>query len=632
MERPEILVSKSKKENKKPKFKQNLIVMLSLLGSMISLLLMLFNQIIFPFSPNILLERSKFNFKTIQVNDVISADAKLLNQESLSVYQQPLFMNQQLSNANFKNFSPLFQNEKLRIEFDFYWNGLIEEYDNPYLDYSKEENLAYIQSSHVEEKYYEYLAMKDNIQKQPVILEDHVFFINYLTLNFTNNQGERTLFEMGELRKPNFFEEDGGSWSSERTAKNSGFGTFSQVPWDTQIDDIDESLFVNPIEKMEEFSIPKENFMIEVYEKGLNVKIFLELDSFFQAELVDISTIQIVAVEKNDTNRVRFMMLNFSSFGRSDTLNLSNIGFPITYGDYHYETQTNDFFFDRFSRFKINEDNELLIGFFEPLATRINRENDVIETFLIFSTDSTTNAFSDINFLYDINLTHFLNDALIVEDTNGLYGGETSQYPFGNEALSQLKLNGIINFNMFMGDISYFTFEIFTPGKNETVIYNSTIFNDVYYLNTGIVFSDDAFLVPMQFLPYATNCNNPIVNQCTVNLKIHSNRIQKVTAIKNLLEEIKVLLSNYQRSDNGTVLGDFEYLPNYFWGTITQPELPPGNGVIYTFEDKTLDFIGERNQYEWIFLQLKFEITNNIVIFEIDKEAQFIRFFLVYFD
>jgi hypothetical protein len=623
-----LLNNKPKKDSMQPKSKKKSIVSLITGAVIVGLLLVFFNQLIFSFQTSNLFERSKFNFKTIQVNDVVSADAEKMNLETLSVYQQPLFLNQELMNKSKSNLRPSAQNENLQIKFDFYWNGFIEQYDNPYLDYSNEKNFPFIESSHIEEKNYDHLVSfgldNHNIVKRSVSLENHVFFINYLTLNFTNLHGERTLFEMGQLNKPNFLGESGAHWSSEISGSNSGFGTFSQVPIITEGEsegEIDPRK-IDPIEIMNQFAIPKENYLIEVLESGLKVEIFLELDSNFQAELVDISAIQIVGVERNDINRVHFMVINFSSFGRSERLNLSNIGFPKTNSGNSNETQTNDLYYDFYSRFKIDENNEVSVGFFEPLNERVNLDYDIKETFLIFSNDPNSLSFDDTTFLYDFDLDRLLSDTIIAQDTDGFNGLEHAKESFGNDALSNLKLNGIIEYNMYKGDISNFTFNIYTPNKVETFSLGTPIFNYIYYLNTGIFLSDDAFLIPMKLIPSAKHCNNSTPNLCQINLKIASKRIQKVLVIKNILIEIKDL---YEGVDIDKIMGWQYYLPNYFWGKLYQMDGRYSYGVEFFFDNKELDFISEKNPGDEVFLQLKHTIDQNKVFFEIEKEVPFIR-------
>jgi hypothetical protein len=112
------------------------IAIITIIVSGISLYPMLFNN----------LSRSQFNFNTIKVDGEVTADAETQNLESLSVYQQPLFNEASRSLAANKIFAKKNIASAQQIEFNFYWNGIIEQYYNPYLDYSNPEYIQYIKN------------------------------------------------------------------------------------------------------------------------------------------------------------------------------------------------------------------------------------------------------------------------------------------------------------------------------------------------------------------------------------------------------------------------------------------------------------------------------------------------------
>jgi hypothetical protein len=512
-------------------------------------------------------ERSKFNFNSVIVDGEITAEASTKNLESLSAYQQPLFDvdSRSMSAKNLSRKENV--NEDQEVEFDFYWNGVIEQYINPYLDYTNPDNLQYAESGHINDMVY----TDDNGNEYPIYLEDHHFIINYLTLNFTNNQNERILIQKGSPEIPRFYPEAGcysGGGGNGLTV-NSGFVIVTTIPKNcedfTEFDDY----IIDPVEAINEYAIPQEDFTFEVLEDGINLKIKSQIDSAFNAQKVDISTIQIIGMQKNEDKKIRYVMLNFSSFGRNEKLSLSTIGLPYDFsmpGNHFLNTQTNNLYFDHYSRIHINDENEINIGYFKPLnEITLNSSNDIHETMVLFSNDPLAIHFDDLNFLGETNFSELMNQLTVHQDTNGLYSDESILGTFGSEILDTIKPIALIEFTLFNNNILNFNIKVTTPTSSEIFEFNEPIFDSVFNFNTGISVSNESYLMPLIVVGSGNNLDLEN-NTFDLTLYLNGSRIQNVKTMKDSYALITNLIDNPSQLVQPPYIYSHVDLKIYFWG------------------------------------------------------------------
>jgi len=529
------------------------------------------------------LTRSQFNFNTIKVDGEVTADAETENIESLSVYQQPLFNETSRAQAANKLSAKKNIASEQQIEFNFYWNGIIEQYYNPYLDYSNPEFIQYIKSDHINDmaynNYAEYHPTEGPLLEYPnnnfpILLQEHHFVINYMTLNFTNSKNERVLVQKGLPEIPSFYPEvgcytSGGGIGSQ---ENSGFVMFTRVPRNCDDWSVFDDYVIDPIDVVNDFVIPQEDFSFEVFEDGMNINIKTTIDSSFDAQKVDISTIQIIGVQKNEDKKIRFFMLNFSSFGRNEKLSLSTIGTPFSVsisGRPFDNTETKNLYYDHYSKTHINSDNEINIGFFKTLSILTSEGfKDINETIVIFSNDPLVDHFDELNFLGQTNFSDVIDQFTVRQDMNGLYSDENVLGAFGDEILDGMKPIAIIEFQLSKDNIFNFSIDISTPNSTDYYEFNEPIFDSVFNFNTGIKVSDESYLMPMMVVGTGNQFNLQ-AETYEMSIYLDASRIQKVQNIKEIYKTTIDLVKNPDILFSPPMIYPHIDLKIYYWGMLT---------------------------------------------------------------